>query len=509
MINPTNADSGGLWPRIPRLPRARFIPAGLLAFALAGCGGGDAAERPLSPPPEVRVADRTDPLPPGKAPNIVLVMTDDQRYDEIERMPTVMRELVGRGTNYTSAIATTPLCCPSRATFLSGQYTHNHRVLTNKIPKGGYPRFDGDNSLPVWLQDAGYATSHVGRYLNYYGNPDQGTDAYEIPPGWEDWHAPVFHTEFRMYGLTLNENGTLVDYGTEPADYHTDVLARIASEYIREAAPAERPFYLEVTPLAPHDEGVLEGTDAPRNPRPAPRHEGKFEDEPLERLPSFDEADIADKPSRFDKDERLTEADIEEIERLSVSRSESLLAVDDLVADLLDELKAAGELDETVFVFASDNGFLLGEHRHKGKIEPYEESLRIPLAIRGPGFASGAEESRLVANIDWAPTVLDLTGADATLPLDGVPLTAAGEKAIDSRPGLAIEGYENPSFKGVRTERYMYVRVGDEFEMYDLAEDPFQLENVIDDPDYGEEQRELEALADRLASCAGTECSQP
>jgi len=479
--------------------------AGLaLTALLAGCGGED---RPQSPPPAVNIPERTDPLPDGKAPNIVLVLTDDQRYDEIERMPTVMSEIVAKGTNYTDAIATTPLCCPSRASFLSGQYTHNHRVLTNKPPKGGYPRFDGEHSLPVYLQEAGYTTSHIGRYLNYYGNPEQGTDAYEIPPGWDDWHAPVLHTEFRMYGITLNENGALVDYSEEPADYHTDVLARLGSAYIREAAAEERPFYLEVTPLAPHDEGVLEHEDVPRNPRPAPRHEGEFEGEPLERLPSFDEEDVSDKGSRFDGEERLDAEEIDYIEQLSVSRSESLLAVDDLVGDLLEELEAAGELDETVFVFASDNGFLLGEHRLRGKIEPYEESLRIPLAIRGPGFAAGAEESRLVANIDFAPTVLALAGGEARHEMDGLALTEAGEDLLERRPGLAIESYENPSFKGVRTSRFSYFRLGRGIELYDLERDPFQLENVLEDPDYAEDLERLEDLAARLAKCAGEDCS--
>src|SRR6185295_3094787 len=267
---------------------------------------------------------------------------------------------------------------------------------------------------PVALQDAGYRTGYIGKYLNGYGIPDYGglrspgIRRY-IPPGWNRWYVPVDHTEYDMYGYRLNENGRLRTYGTAPRDYQTDVYARKAQAFVRASASQPQPFFLTVAPLAPH----LENPIAPgprergRNPRPALRDLGRFARRPLPRPPSFNERKISDKPSFVRNTPRLSNSEIRQLRLEYHSRLESLLAVDDLVRGLVHQLRATGELDNTYIVFTSDNGFMLGQHRRHGKLSVYEESVRVPLIIRGPGLPARQVRSQLTANIDLAPTILD------------------------------------------------------------------------------------------------------
>ncbi len=496
-------------------PRRLLVPLPAIALLLvlvAGCGdespagdsGGSepqaARERP-PPPAPVQI--------PDNQPNVVFVISDDQRADSLRFMPHVRRELATRGTDFTQAIATTPQCCPSRATFLTGRYAHNHRVRANAAPLGGYTRLRGDRILPVWLQRAGYRTAHIGRYLNEYGNPNKGTDPLEVPPGWDEWQAPVRHTEFGNYDYTLNENGTLVDYGSAPEDYSTDVYADKARDFVAEAAPHRKPFYLSVATHAPHLEGIV-ARDAPRNPRPAPRDLGRFESDPLPRGGAFNEADLGDKPARVQRQPRLSADEIAALARARRSRLESLLAIDRLVGGLIKELRQSGELDNTIFVYTSDHGYLLGEHRLTGKNEVYEPSLRIPLVIRGPGLESGMTENTLVGNIDVVPTITAATGATPDYMLDGLPLQAQDRQAVRERAGLAVEHFERPRFRGVRTENWLYAEtVPGSVELYDLRQDPDELENLAGDRALAEREELLRSLSRRLATCIGRVCAAP
>jgi N-acetylglucosamine-6-sulfatase len=458
--------------------------AGVLAIALAACDGGDEADRGPS------ASAQQDRLgPPGEGPNIVLVMTDDQDARSVREMPAVGRLLAARGTTFTNFHVSFPLCCPSRATLLTGQYAHNHGVVSNKPPDGGYGEFGGrKRTLGVWLQRAGYRTAWVGKYLNGYGLDGDPT----VPPGWSRWVVPMGLDDLLMYGYRLNRDGDVERYGERPRDYQTDVLARQATRFVRQAA-GERPFFLALAPLAPHDE--LDTIDTgDRDPRPAPRHHGAFATAAPPRTPSVDEA-VRDDPEFLSQYR---------------GRLESLLAVDDAVRDLVGELHRSGELADTVFIYTSDNGYLLGEHGIVGgKTLPYDEMTRVPLIVRGPGFPAEANGA-LAGNVDLAPTILDLAGAagSANRRLDGVSLVPIADDP-DAAPDRAIV-IESEASSGVRTDRYLYVEHDSgEIELYDHGRDPFQLRNAAGDPRYGREEGDLAAALDRLRACAGAECRRP
>lgn len=440
---------------------------------------------------------------PGKRPNVVVVMTDDQDAKSLRVMGAVKRQLQRKGTTFRSSFATFPLCCPSRATFLTGRYAHNHRVLSNTPPEGGFEAFRDKRTLATSLKRAGYRTGWVGKYLNGYGARRTGRPRY-IPPGWDEWRAPVRRPN-RLYGYTLNENGRLRDYGSKPRDYQTDVLARKATRFIRRSARRSRPFFLTVAPSAPHSEsgGLLKtGT---RNPRPAPRHKDRFRQARLPRPPSFNEADVSDKPSFVRGRPRLDQEDRRKLTLRYRGRLASLLAVDDAMARIVRELREARELDRTVIIFTSDNGFLLGEHRLRAKTALYEESVRVPLIVRGPGFRRGANSTQPTGNIDLAPTIFDLSGAKPPGVVDGRSLLPlARDPSVGADRAILLE---NAKSTAIRTRRFMYAEhAGAERELYDLVVDPFQLRSRHQDPAY---RRAREELADRLGSlrdCSGKAC---
>jgi N-acetylglucosamine-6-sulfatase len=439
-------------------------------------------------------------------PNIVVVLTDDQDAASMRVMTNVQRLLERKGTTFRRHYASYPLCCPFRATLLTGQYAHNHGVLENTAPTGGYYKLDHSNTLPIWLQKAGYYTGHVGKYLNEYGK----RNPREIPPGWSEWYA-AYGAQY--FGFRLNENGNIVQYGKD--DYETDVLGRKAVDFIRKRAPSRSPFLLNFWPNAPHDAGAPNqqgrcGSSA----KPAPRHSGRFEGEALPKPPSFGEADISDKPAGIRNLRRLTDADIADITRRYRCRLESLLSVDEAVRDILVALNESGELDNTLIIYASDNGFMLGEHRvRSGKILPYEESIRVPLLMRGPGVPHHKSVRDVVANVDLAPTILDAANASAGLRMDGRSLFRLMKDPGD-RLGRAIvieTAVPKPvnTYKGAVTQRYMYAEYasGDK-ELYDLAHDPFELQNVQGQASYGRARAALAGDVARMRNCSGAACRE-
>jgi arylsulfatase A-like enzyme len=431
----------------------------------------------------------------GQRPNVVVVMTDDQDARSVRVMRGVQQQLAGHGATFTNSFATFPLCCPSRATFLTGQYAHNHDVRDNEPPAGGYEAFDDSRTLPISLRRAGYRTALFGKYLNGY----KGS---RVPPGWSEWHVLTRYPH-RMYGYTLNENGRLRSYGSRPQDYQTDVLARKAAGFIDRASRRSRPFFLAMTPTAPHHEsGRKPGS---RNPRPAPRHSDRFRRASLPRPPSFNEADVSDKPA-FIRDRPLIQGDA--LDRLAGKyrgRLGSLLAVDDAVRRLVSELRDAGELANTVFFFTSDNGYFLGEHRLVEKTHLYEEGARVPLIMRGPGVPEGVKRPQIAGNIDLAPTILDFTGAAPLRTMDGRSLLP-----LARRPGVAADRdilLENQSSEAVRTQRYMYAEhPGGETELYDLRTDPYQLRSRHGDPALATVRARLAQRLAELRNCAGANC---
>jgi N-acetylglucosamine-6-sulfatase len=443
-----------------------------------------------------------------EAPNVVVVMTDDQAQDTMRAMPRT-RHLIGRnGVRFRNAVVSFPLCCPSRATFLTGQYAHNHGVLDNGPPRGGYQRLDAEHTLPVWLSRAGYRTGFVGKFLNGYGEPEGGGDR-EVPPGWSDWYGLPSTAKRRPFDFQLNENGKLVEYGDGEGDYKTQVLADKASSFIRERAGSERPFFLWVSANAPHvDYGLDESTA--RNPEPAPRDRGRFEDEEPPRRKSVDERDVSDKPRFIQSRSRLRAEQRDEIKKVYVSQLESLVAVDRLVKQVIRALRSQGELGRTVVMFTSDNGYLRGQHRlDSGKSSPYEEAIRVPLLVRGPGFPAGERAGRLVGNVDLAPTILDLADAKPDVEVDGHSMLPF-ERGTDDRGGqVLLEVFErrHGRFVGLRTRRYVYAEYdGRDRELYDLKRDPEQLASVHDDPRYADVRARLASALARLRSCAGEGC---
>jgi len=441
-------------------------------------------------------------------PNVVVIMTDDQTVADLRALPKTRALLADHGTTFANSFVAYALCCPSRATYLTGQYAHNHGVMGNKPPNGGYARLDHANTLPVWLQAAGYDTAHVGKYMNGYGL----RSPTEVPPGWSRWFALVDPATYQMYGYSVNDDGVLVDYGDRAADYQTDVLAREAERFVRAREGLPQPFFLSVAPLAPHLERSDEaGKGTP--PRPAPRHAGRFAAEPLPAKPSFNEADLGDKPPNVRKLPPLSSARVAAITATHRARLASLLAVDDLVERLVDALAETGQLDDTVIVFTSDNGFLLGEHRvPDGKYLPYEESIRVPLIIRGGRFPAGATAAQPVSNIDLAPTIVALTGAVPRRTMDGqslLPLALDPKKGTDR--ALLVEGVKvnsgRPTFQAVRDARWLYVEyAGGAREMYDLQTDPYQVRSQPDAAAFLKARANLARRLARLRKCAGAGC---
>jgi arylsulfatase A-like enzyme len=444
-------------------------------------------------------------------PNVVVVMTDDQAIGSLRFLPKVRRELVQHGETFSRAFVTTPECCPSRATFLTGQYAHNHGVLSADPPEGGYPALaDRDNILPAWLQEAGYRTGQVGKYLNGYGVARLGSDPTEVPAGWDYWEVPADHSEYRMYGYLLNENGRLHRYGYQPADYQTDVLSDKAAAFLR-AGPSGQPFFLSVAPVAPHGEGVLEGwPSANRDPRPAPRDLGALRSLPMPHPAAYGRP-VGDAPQPIRVRERRSARWLDggALRASFLGRSESLLAVDRLVGRLVRILRERGELQNTYFVFTSDNGYLLGEHGMIGKNLPYDEDVRVPLVVRGPGIRAGSQSDAMVANIDMAPTIVRIAGAVSGRRMDGrslLPLLRGRRDAI--RHELVLEYLAtDQAFRAIRTDRYALQRYREGgSELYDLRSDPAELHNIAHRNAAEDLRTRLAARLHRLSRCVGAGC---
>lgn len=440
-------------------------------------------------------------------PNVIVIETDDMDMTGMRSMDNV-KELIGKaGVTFDNSLVSFPLCCPSRATFLTGQYAHNNHITSNDPPTGGYQVFESVNSLPAWLQSAGYYTVQVGRYLNHYGNQNPT----EIPPGWSEWHASIDPSTYRYYNYTINHQGSLVFYGDRPEDYQTDVWAGIADEAIRRRAPNPKPFFMWLAPMAPHDAGPREIDDPPERfptPVPAPRHKNLYRYLRLPQDASFNERDVSDKPREVRRRRRFRQSDLDAMTIAYRQRLETLKAVDEMVARVVQALKDTGELENTLIVFTSDNGYLQGQHRIRaGKVFLYEPSLRVPLLMRGPGVPRGVHVKRWVANVDLSPTILEAAGANPARIQDGrslFPLMRDTDLAW-GRFLLLDAG----SYQGVRTDRYVYAehKTGEK-ELYDLRTDPAQTRNLWRVPSAVPIWNALAGQLGRLRHCVGPRCSR-
>ncbi len=402
---------------------------------------------------------------PG-APDIVLIVTDDQRSDTVWAMPVLARRVAARGVTFPDAFVVNPICCPSRASILTGNYSHTHLVYRQAPPFGRFEWFDDGSTLATWLHDAGYRTGLFGKYLDGYQH--DALTGY-VPPGWDRWVAFV---RSRERGYTLTIDGQPRVFGTGPEDDATVVLTREAIAFIERTAG---PLFIELAMSAPHAPAI-----------PAPRDETAFAELPPARPPSFDEPDVSDKPSWVRSLPRLTRSDEAAIDAFRRDQLRTLLGVDRAVGQILDALERSGRLANTLIVFTSDNGILHGEHRWTKKEAPYEEAIRVPLVMRwdAAGWRRGtAFDGVLALNIDLAPTIAE--AAEIPHPAtDGRSLLSVLEGHPNGwRSDFLIEHLEGtnpvPTYCAARSARWKYVRytTGEE-ELYDLVEDPFELENL-------------------------------
>jgi N-acetylglucosamine-6-sulfatase len=515
---------------MPRAGTSRSISVGIAAGAVlmvAGLYGapGDSGEA---------ASGRS-----SARPNIILIVTDDQTDAQLrpDVMPNVMNLLARQGTTFANAIVTTPLCCPSRATMLTGQYAHNHRVLSNR-----YGLLAGKgNTLPVWLDRAGYRTIHIGKYMNGYESFAGPTSSGA--PGWDDWYTALTPRRYWDYDLQLN--GRTKHFGSGDGDYLTSVLHAKATSLVRRYGKRKKPFYIQLDEFAPHPAGP-HVTCRGRTPQPHPRDRDLFEDEPLPTAASLNEDDVRDKPSFIRDRTMLSEDDVARITRRWRCSLASLRSVDDGVAALSRALEDVGELENTVIIFTSDNGSYYGEHRIPAeKHFPYTEGISVPLVVSGRvgglSLSALSEVSLPVANIDLAPTILDLAkagpcrSANSCRVMDGrslVPLLRGKTDKWPHERALLLELGPTRAeilqgrpcrYRGILVPGAMYVKhtavappgIGkcksvDEIEYYDLGSDHFQLDNLHGAPgDSTNEERRLARRLRRLRNCSGIKGRDP
>lgn len=442
---------------------ALILTLGLGAVAAVGATPIQPAEAAAAPPAIQRAAAPT----PGR-PNVVVILTDDQPVGTLDVMPNVRELIMRRGAAIRNGIIPTPLCCPSRASLLTGQHSHTTGVWTNDPENhGAWPAFQvhEDHTLATALEARGYRTGLFGKYVNAWG----GT----VPPGWDVFRS---FTVSRYFDYQLEGTGEPVYYGDNESDYSTDVLADLAVNFL---ARSSRPAFVWFTPFGSH---------WPRTP--APRHEGTLPPADLTEVAAFNEADVSDKPKWI----RRPKLDSEQQQRKLTRQRETLLAIDEAVGRLV--RTAAGE--PTLFVFLSDNGLMNGSHRLTGKDLPYDRSVRVPMGIRYTGVIPPSHPRRIVTNVDVTATILDVTGA--TLPdVEGISLLSAKHPrhtVIEQTENLTDVGI-HPAYCGIRSARYLYVEYDDHRgrELYDYATDPEELHNRAGNPHYRDQVKKYRQLA--------------
>ncbi len=448
-------------------------------------------------------------------PNIVFILTDDLNEEVFAKDAGLQTLLTQQGTKFDKHFVELSLCCPSRTSTLRGQFAHNTGIYTNDSASGGgfenvYGSGLESSTVATWLQGAGYRTAFFGKYLNGY--PNGAPSATYIPPGWTRWFSPNGGNPYSEYNYNVNDNGTTVSFGSTDADYGVDVISRRVATFIKNTTTnyPNKPFFAWVAPYIPHGPAT-----------PPSRYIGKYAGAQAPRTASWNEADVSDKPAWVQALPRLDATAIADIDSLYEKRRESLLAVTDLVQNVIDTLTAQGVLGNTYIFFTSDNGFHQGQHRlHSGKNTAYEEDLNIPLVVRGPGVPAGQVVSKFTLNIDLAPTFAELAGVTPPAFVDGRSLVPFLKGTTPSVWRLAIlnehkgpgtlntnntngllepqdpydaqalsTGGGAPVYLGLRTKpvvktalktygplNYVAYDTG-EHELYDVSVDPAQLDN--------------------------------
>ena len=526
--------------------------AALVAVALVACGATEGSpkvqpDEPVLDEPLITPARPERTEKPQKHPNVMVIETDDMRWDDLRWMPNVQLLLQRKGLSFENSFAPYPLCCPSRASFLTGRYAHNHHVYSHVDPFG-FTAFRDRRTIATVLQKAGYRTALVGKYLNGYGEqPVRGTGASSlsyVPPGWTQWLAGSDHAwyagdpftggTYDYFNLVQNVNGRIVG---SPGLYSTDVLAGQTRALVRRFGRHNDPWFIWWTPVAPHhgspvepdDPGATLGSDGRSTTWVTPARpdwvKGRFDSRITHGSGTppkgSAEADVSDKPRYLRRLAELTQAERDAAAEVTRQRAESLFVLDRQIGRTISELSRTGQLANTVIMFTSDNGYYLGEHRKRqGKINLHEPSLRVPLIVAGPGVPHGRRFDP-VSTVDLAPTLAAYAGVKMPA-TDGRALNrliADGDRGWDHpvvTEGMMTQGRyatlhrlgPTPlNTRGLRLGRWKITRYSTgEVELYDLANDPLELRNLAREAKHAEVLADLKDLYRRYADCRGEAC---
>jgi arylsulfatase A-like enzyme len=480
----------------PRFGQGRAAPA-----------AGPAEPPPATPPAPNPNAPSTQPQASsggGKRPNIVFVLTDDLAVNLVQYMPHVL-EMQKNGVSFANYFVTDSLCCPSRSSIFTGRFPHDTGIYRNMGDDGGFLGFHArhheQTTFATALQAVGYRAAMLGKYLNGYQ-----PKVHPPEPGWSMW--AVAGNGYPGFNYDLNEDGKVVHYGREPADYMTDVLSEKAVRFIKESVG--HPFVIEIATFAPH---------APYTP--APRDANAFPELRAPRTPAYDAAPDAAAPRWLRSHQALSPADMARIDTDFRKRAQSVQAVDKMIGELQAAVRAIGEADNTYFVFSSDNGYHMGEFRlMPGKMTAYDTDIRVPLVITGPGVPGGRTVPEIAENIDLNPTFTALAGAATAANVDGRSLVPIMEgKDVSGWRKVALIEHRGPvrnqadpdfpgmrsgnptTYEAIRGSTWLYVEyAGGEKEYHDLTSDPDELHNT-----YAalppEQKTSLHAMLDAVANC--------
>jgi len=532
---------GTVQARVSRGSRRLWLGIGTLlmgALALTALVGGQV--------PAVSTQATTVAGQVSAGPNIVEVMLDDMRADDLQFMPFTRNLMRTQGLEFRNSFSNFPLCCPARASFYSGEYAHNHGVLFHD-GRYGYGAFDDRYTIATSLQEVGYQTGMIGKYLNLFGTANSLVGSREaghpvpsysyVPHGWDDFRAGLGYnevtksaniTDFFNTGYDINGTPTVFE-----GEYNTDTMTDFAVDMTRDFHAKDQPFFVSLNYTAPHF-----ADPEPGDPRHVRRLDGSYYNFQTTQRPEwvrgrFDrrithgqgmprdgsqpELDVSDKPVYFRNYANFSVEEMRAETEVTRQRAESLFVVDTQLRRLVLELQAQNEWDNTVFIVTSDNGYLLGEHRvRQAKIRAHEPSLRVPFLVTGPGMRHGARRYDPITTVDVTRTILALAGARSPHPADGHSRVAT---LLDGDRGwltpVVTEGFHTGagafdtglSSIGVRTPRYSFIDYARGIdELYDLKVDPYENDNKIKDPTYAEVAKRLKALSWKLHTCAGAEC---
>jgi len=446
--------------------------------------------------------------PNKEKPNIIFILTDDYASNLVDFMPN-LKAMQKEGVTFGNYYVSNSLCCPSRSSIFTGMLPHNSGVRTNTKPDGGYEVYmekgDAQRSFCIALQQNGYKTAMMGKFLNGY-LPRK----HEALPGWSDWF--VAGAGYRNFDYDINCNGRLLHFGHATEDYLTDVLSARTDSLLR--AWKAHPFFIEIATFTPHAPFI-----------PAPRHENLFNDEKAPRTPRFNKQADSTAPDWLRKLESLDAKKIDRIDNIFRNRLRCILSIDEMLGNIRKVLNETGVSNHTYIFFSSDNGYHLGDYSMlQGKQTPFDIDIRVPLIACGPGVAKGSWQQAIVSNIDLAPTFAALAGAKLTSEPDGRDIRYLFRKEntekINWRNFAIIEHRRVsndpddpdrqeeqdgrlPSYTALRFHNMLYVEYETgEISCYDAEKDPYELKNIF--ATFSPElQKKLHAILLAAKNCGG------